>query len=65
MPNYGSIPPSAVEHSISLTRLLASAMAGQALRQLEVQKNNRPSVEPTEPAYTPERTPASKRTHQC
>lgn len=44
----------------SLTRLLASAMAGQALRQLEAQKNNRPSVEPTEPVYTPERTPLLK-----
>ena len=40
----------------SLTRLVAAAMAGQALRQLEAQNNNRPSVDPTEPANTPERS---------
>ena len=60
MPNYGRIPPSAVEQSISLTRLLASAIAGQAWRQLEAQNTNRPSVETTEPVYTPERTPVQR-----
>ena len=44
----------------SLTQIVASAMAGQALRQLEAQNNNRPSGFDTEPVYTPERTPAKR-----
>ncbi len=49
--------PTVVE---SLTRLLAAIIAGQALRQMDAQNNNRPSVRTTGPAYTPERTPAQR-----
>ena len=44
----------------SLTRLLALAVANQALRQLEAQNNDRPSVDSTEPAYTPKRSSAQR-----
>ena len=49
----------------SLARLVASAMAGQALRQLEAQNANRPSVETTEPTNTSDRTPFLKGPHDA